>query len=94
MTAIGIALIGLNLEATELVVFHHQVDDYDTSVDVFPLARISRRTGRRNWKLEERLRCVPPLALFPLPDLLNDERRQHRLLPSALVGACASGQCS
>jgi hypothetical protein len=37
---------------------------------------------------------VAPLSLFPLPDLLNDERRQHRLLPSAPFGAYASCQCS
>ena len=72
----------------------HQVDDDDASIALFALPRIARRCGWRNRQLQVGLRRVAPLSLFPLPDLLNDERRQHRLLPSAPFGAYSSCQCS
>ena len=72
----------------------HEVDDHDSAVTLFTLPRIPRRHGRRNRKIQEGLRCIAPLSLFPLPDLLNDERRQHRSLPSARDRAHASSLCS
>ncbi|MDB4985655.1 MAG: hypothetical protein JWN04_833 [Myxococcaceae bacterium] len=63
---------------------HHQVDDDYPAVGVLVFAWITGRSVRHDRQFQERLRCVTPLSFFPLSDLLNDERRQHRLLPSAL----------
>ena len=72
-----------------------EIDDDDAAIARIGIIRIALRTLRTGTRrgerqLEERLGRVAPLAFFPLPYLLDNERRQHRSLLTTLSGAYAS----